>query len=292
MPKIYLSPAAHASDNPCSYSASCGENVHCNRYMDYLETALIRCGFEVRRNPKSQTGSAGVRHAVTDSNEWGADLHYIAHTNAGGGTYSLLITYDTGKAYTLAQMLQSRRRKIYTGNIKLQTNPELFELNQTTAPAIYDELTFHDNKNKITWFHENMRQMAENTCEAICAMFNKAYIIDGGNNMYYVKIGAFETAAEAHTLADLLTGAVVVNDKTESEPVEPAPAASFDDVARFRADTVYTTAANALNRVNALPLSSAYKNSDLSPTQTYYDGKVCRFESVGFFHIDDVDILD
>ena len=83
-----------------------------------------------------------------------------------------------------------------------------------------------------------------------------------------------------------------MNDKTESEPVEPAPAASFDDVARFRADTVYTTAANALNRVNALPLSSAYKNSDLSPTQTYYDGKVCRFESVGFFHIDDVDILD
>lgn len=292
MPKIYLSPAAHASDNPCSYSASCGENIHCNLYMDYLETALIRCGFEVKRNPRSQTGSAGVKHAVTDSNEWGADLHYIAHTNAGGGSYSLLITYDTGKAYTLAQMLQSRRRTIYSGIIKLQTNPELFELNQTAAPAIYDELTFHDNKNKIAWFHENMRQMAENTCEAICAMFNKAYIIDGGNNMYYIKIGAFETAAEAQTLADMLTGAVVVKDKTESEPVEPAPAASFDDVARFRSDTVYTTAANALNRVNALPLSSAYKNSDLSPTQTYYDGKVCRFESVGFFHIDDVDVLD
>lgn len=292
MPKIYLSPAAHASDNPCSYSASCGENIHCNLYMDYLETALIRCGFEVKRNPKSQTGSAGVKHAVTDSNEWGADLHYIAHTNAGGGSYSLLITYDDGKAYTLAQMLQSRRRKIYSGNIKLQTNPELFELNQTAAPAIYDELTFHDNKNKITWFHENMRQMAENTCEAICIMFNKPYIIDGGSNMYYIKIGAFETAAEAQALADLLAGAVVVSDKTESEPVEPAPVASFDNVSRFRADTVYTTAANALNRVNALPLSSAYKNSDLSPTQTYYDGKVCRFESVGFFHIDDVDILD
>ena len=321
MAKIYLSPAAHEHDNPCSYSASCGENIHCNLYMDYLETALIRCGFEVKRNPKSQTGSAGVKHAVTDSNEWGADLHYIAHTNAGGGSYSLLITYDTGKAYTLAQMLKSRRRKIYSGIIKLQTNPELFELNQTAAPAIYDELTFHDNKNKITWFHENMRQMAENTCEAICAMFNKAYIIDGGNKMYYIKIGAFETAAEAQALADLLAGAapqghqctgrhggrgadlrltaagragdaVVVNDKTESEPVEPAPVASFDNVARFRADTVYATAANALNRVNALPLSSAYKNSDLSPTQTYYDGKVCRFESVGFFHIDDVDVLD
>lgn len=292
MAKIYLSPAAHGHDNPCSYSASCGENIHCNLYMDYLETALIRCGFEVKRNPKSQTGSAGVKHAVTDSNEWGADLHYIAHTNAGGGSYSLLITYDTGKAYTLAQMLKSRRRKIYSGIIKLQTNPELFELNQTAAPAIYDELTFHDNKNKITWFHENMRQMAENTCEAICAMFNKAYIIDGGNKMCYIKIGAFETAAEAQALADLLAGAVVVNDKTESEPVEPAPVASFDNVARFRADTVYATAANALNRVNALPLSSAYKNSDLSPTQTYYDGKVCRFESVGFFHIDDVDVLD
>lgn len=292
MAKIYLSPAAHGHDNPCSYSASCGENIHCNLYMDYLETALIRCGFEVKRNPKSQTGSAGVKHAVTDSNEWGADLHYIAHTNAGGGSYSLLITYDTGKAYTLAHMLKSRRRKIYSGIIKLQTNPELFELNQTAAPAIYDELTFHDNKNKITWFHENMRQMAENTCEAICAMFNKAYIIDGGNKMYYIKIGAFETAAEAQALADLLAGAVVVNDKTESELVEPAPVASFDNVARFRADTVYATAANALNRVNALPLSAAYKNSDLSPTQTYYDGKVCRFESVGFFHIDDVDVLD
>ena len=41
MAKIYLSPAAHAHDNPCSYDRkNCGENVHCNRYMDELEPYL------------------------------------------------------------------------------------------------------------------------------------------------------------------------------------------------------------------------------------------------------------
>ena len=52
MPKIYLSPAAHGHDNPCSFDGACGENIHCNLYMDELVPYLLACGFEVKRNPK------------------------------------------------------------------------------------------------------------------------------------------------------------------------------------------------------------------------------------------------
>ena len=71
MAKIYLSPAAHAHDNPCSYDRkNCGENVHCNRYMDELEPYLRACGFEVKRADKGNTGD-GIRVSVREANDWG-----------------------------------------------------------------------------------------------------------------------------------------------------------------------------------------------------------------------------
>ena len=69
MAKIYLSPAAHAHDNPCSYDRkNCGENVHCNRYMDELEPYLRACGFEVKRADKGNTGD-GIRVSVREAND-------------------------------------------------------------------------------------------------------------------------------------------------------------------------------------------------------------------------------
>ena len=292
MAKIYLSPAAHGHDNPCSYSSGCSENTHCNLYVDRLEKHLIACGFEVKRNPKDRTGDR-LKEAIAESNAWGADLHYIVHTNAGGGSYSLLMVYDDGISYTYAQMLAAMRRDIYAGSVKVNIAPQWAELSQTTAPAIYDETVFHDDLSSITWYHNNLDRIAENTCKAICKMFNVEY--RGLDTMpgYYVKVGPFENETAARAFFEKLQNAQITNDAADSdESSESAPVKSFNDVDRFRSDVVFSTAANALNRINALPLSSAYKNSDLSPTQTYYDGKVCRFESVGFFHIDDVDILD
>lgn len=292
MAKIYLSPAAHEHDNPCSYSSGCSENTHCNLYVDRLEKHLIACGFEVKRNPKDRTGDR-LKEAIAESNAWGADLHYIAHTNAGGGSYSLLMVYDDGISYTYAQMLAAMRRDIYAGSVKVNIAPQWAELSQTTAPAIYDETVFHDDLSSITWYHNNLDRIAENTCKSICKMFNVEY--RGLDTMpgYYVKVGPFENETVARAYFEILQSAHITNDAADSdESSEPAPVKSFNDVDRFRSDVVFSTAANALNRINALPLSSDYRTEELRPTQTYYDGQVCRYENIGFFHIDSVTILE
>ena len=114
-------------------TARAGENIHCNLYMDELEPYLLACGFAVKRNPKDRTGDR-LKEAIAESNAWGADLHYVAHTNAGGGSYSLLMVYDQGTAYGYAEKLAARRREIYAGNVKISVQPQWDELRLTAAP--------------------------------------------------------------------------------------------------------------------------------------------------------------
>lgn len=220
MAKIYLSPAAHEHDNPCSYSSGCSENTHCNLYVDRLEKHLIACGFEVKRNPKDRTGDR-LKEAIAESNAWGADLHYIAHTNAGGGSYSLLMVYDDGISYTYAQMLAAMRRDIYAGSVKVNIAPQWAELSQTTAPAIYDETVFHDDLSSITWYHNNLDRIAENTCKSICKMFNVEY--RGLDTMpgYYVKVGPFENETVARAYFEILQSAHITQDNASQESPEP-----------------------------------------------------------------------
>ena len=181
MPKIYLSPAAHGTDNPCSYSADCGENIHCNLYIDELEPYLAAAGFQLKRNPRDRTGDR-LHEAIEESNAWGADLHYVAHTNAGGGSHSKLMVYSKGsRAYGYAETLAAQRRAYFAAQgkswaVKLTVEPQWAELCQTSAPAIYDELVFHDHAEQIGWFHAHLRGMAETTAKGICAMFGVGFV--------------------------------------------------------------------------------------------------------------------
>ena len=45
--KIYLSAAAHVTDNPTKCPVKCGENIHCNAYMDLLESRLVALGIQM-----------------------------------------------------------------------------------------------------------------------------------------------------------------------------------------------------------------------------------------------------
>ena len=180
MPKIYLSPAAHGTDNPCSYSADCGENIHCNAYMDELEPYLTAAGFQLKRNPRDRTGDR-LQEAIAESNAWGADLHYVAHTNAGGGSYSKLMVYDKGTAYGYAEQLAAARRAYFAAEgkdwpVKIAVEPQWAELSQTAAPAVYDELVFHDNAEQIAWFHGHLRGLAAAAAKGICAVFGADFV--------------------------------------------------------------------------------------------------------------------
>ena len=175
MPKIYLSPAAHAHDNPCSYDRkNCGENVHCNLYMDELEPYLRACGMEVKRASKANTGD-GIRISVKEANDWGADLYYVAHTNAGGGCRNGIMIYSE-ESRPWAEKLRKRRMEVYPRRSNISINPNLYEINQTKAPCLYEELVFHDNMEDITWLHTHLREMAEATAKAFCDIFGVSFV--------------------------------------------------------------------------------------------------------------------
>lgn len=182
MPKIYLSPAYHKW-NPCSIPG-CDETTHNNKYLDELEVYLKANGIEYKRGPRrtpksSEDGTTIMKKAVSESNAYKPDIHYVSHTNAANGTvrgYRPII-YPTGNAAgeKLAAIMVKHRKEIYNQPINIKRRDDLYELSQTSAVAYYEEHVFHDNKADAQWFHDNMRKIAEATCKGFCEYFGIAY---------------------------------------------------------------------------------------------------------------------
>jgi hypothetical protein len=222
MAKIYLSPAAHEHDNPCSYDKKCGENIHCNLYLDELEAYLKACGIQYKRANKANTGD-NLKKSVTESNAYKPDLHYVCHTNAFNGTVkgNRLFSYDLHDGYKFAGILKKHRATVYPYPIGISTNQSWYEMNSTKSVSVYDELVFHDNKDDCTWFHKNMRKYAEVTARAFCEYFKIKFVDPYAKppepkpeppkpKKYAVQIGTYDTLAQADDVAGLFKNAKVV----------------------------------------------------------------------------------
>ncbi len=173
-PKIYLSPAAHATDNKTACPNDCSENTHCNAYMDVLETRLKALGFDVKRGDKKKTGSSAMTARVQEANKWKADLYYVAHTNAGGGRYSMTMCWPDAASRAKAQIIHKHRQCVKSH--KVVDNSQLYEIKQTAMTCLYDELFFHDNAEDCAWFHNGgMEQLAEETAKALCELCGVKY---------------------------------------------------------------------------------------------------------------------
>lgn len=179
--KIYLSPAYHRM-NPCAISG-CDETTHNNAYLDILQLYLWYNGMDTmrgtRRTPMSnEDGTALMKEAVADSNNWGADVHYISHTNAANGSvrgYRPIIFPGSKNAMRLAEILMRRRGEIYSEPISLSQRTDLYELKSTKATAYYEEHVFHDNYEDAKWFHDNMEAIAVQTTKGLCEYFGREY---------------------------------------------------------------------------------------------------------------------
>lgn len=172
--KIYLSPAAHGTDNPTKCPTKCGENVHCNQYMDILEKRLKELGFSVKRGDKSVVGDKALKNRVAEANKWKADLYYVAHTNAGGGRYSMTMCWDDSASIAKANVFTKYRKCV--ASHKVVTRADLYEIKHTAMPCMYDELFFHDNAEDCKWFHNGgMEKLAEETAQALCEILSVAY---------------------------------------------------------------------------------------------------------------------
>lgn len=180
MAKVYLSAAAHATDNKTQCPQPCGENTHCNAYMDIVEKRLRECGFEVRRGNKENTGGGALKERVAEANKWKADIYYVAHTNAGGGRYSMTMCYKNNDSKSKANIIHKYRKCVKSHKVVAST--DLYEINATAMTCLYDELFFHDNAEDCAWFHNGgMELLAEETVRAlceICGITHKEQVVD------------------------------------------------------------------------------------------------------------------
>ena len=216
MPKVYLSPAYHKF-NPCSV-AGCDETTHNNLYLDALESHLKACRIDFKRGPRrvpnsNEDGTALMQKAVKESNAWGADVHYVSHTNAsgntvGGGTvrgYRPIIYTGSTAAKKLASFMTKRRAEVYDQRITLNERTDLYELRATKGIAYYEEHVFHDNPADVQWFHSHMDDVARSAAKGLCDYFGIPYVApkQGGasqsDTLYRVQVGAFRDKNNAES---------------------------------------------------------------------------------------------
>lgn len=189
-PKVYLSPAMHMA-NPCVYprpdGKQCYEALENNEYIDILEPILNRCGIETkrgyRRTPMNgDNGDAIMKQNVRESDAWGADVHYVSHTNGSAdgkgnsrGCFPMYYTYSkNGKK--LGQIMVKYRKQIYPRTVKLVARSGLYELRVPKAVSFYEEHVFHDNMDDATWFHTHMKEIAESAAKGLCEWFGIPYV--------------------------------------------------------------------------------------------------------------------
>lgn len=204
--KVYLSAAAHAADNATACPVPCSENTHCNAYMDLVEARMQAHGVEVRRGDPAATGDAALTARVGEANRWGADLYYVAHTNAGGGRYSMTMCWGDTASRAMADILHKHRRSV--ASHKVVTRRDLYEIRATKMICLYDELFFHDNGEDCAWFHGGgMAQMAEETVAALCEMLGVTYqppAASTEDRLYRVQVGAYAYKENAEAMAQRL----------------------------------------------------------------------------------------
>lgn len=188
MPKVYLSPAYHRQNECCYHrpdGKQCYETLENNEYFDELEVFLKACGIEYRRGPRrtpmsNEDGTQLMYQAVRESNAYGADVHYVSHTNASSngsvmGCHPMY--YPTSKnGKRLGEIMVKYRKEVYPYAVKLIARSNLYELRVPNAVSFYEEHAFHDNLTDITWFHEHMRDVARSAAKGLCEYFGISFV--------------------------------------------------------------------------------------------------------------------
>lgn len=211
--KLYLSAAAHANDNPTKCPNKCSENTHCNAYMDIVEVRMKELGVDVKRGYRLLTGELAMEKRVAEANKWGADLYYVAHTNATGKAgvkahYTMTLCHNDAGSKKKANVI-GKYRKCITPH-KVVARGDLYEINATKMTCLYDELFFHDNAEDCAWFHNGgMEKMAEETVQALCELLKVTYEKPDDGVRYKVSATAksFKTEKEANTALKKLKNA-------------------------------------------------------------------------------------
>lgn len=169
--RIYLSPS-NQNGNKCKHGDT--ERDHCNAIVDALIPYLDANGIEWKRAGLTETMASRCKA----SDAFKADFHYCIHTNAGGGSRSVIYGYDTANAKwkKAADAIRSRRATIYPREIRLAKNRTFYEINTPKATTIYDEVAFHDNAADVAFIHGDTDAIAREIAHGLCLYAGKPFI--------------------------------------------------------------------------------------------------------------------
>lgn len=207
--KIYLSPSDQTNNK---YAAgSTNEEKVCEQIADACESALKRCGFDVKNNK-----TASMANRVAESNAWGADLHVPIHTNAHNAktTGTRIFCWDkTGAGYKASKAVFDVLAPLTPGTSENVTvNKALYEIKKPKASSVYVEVDFHDVNSVAKWLINNTKIIGETIAKGICNYYGVKFVEEPKpvEVIYRVQIGAYKNKAEADALAAALKGAFVV----------------------------------------------------------------------------------
>lgn len=205
---LCLSDALHQYDNPTECPGECGENVHCDAYMDIVERRMTELGVEVMRPLPDGVGADTMYARVAEANKRKAYLYYVAHTNATGTANakvhrSCTLCWDDKASKAKAAVIGKYRKSLPH---KVEVRTDLYEIRNTNMTCLYDELFFHDNPEDCEWFHNGgMEIMAEETVQALCELLEVKYVapanplaeLEEENELLRKKVAALETENKA-----------------------------------------------------------------------------------------------
>jgi N-acetylmuramoyl-L-alanine amidase len=163
--KVYLSP----SNQPLNTynGVKTNERDNCRAIANKVKVALERCGMEVKIGLKGSSN-------VTESNNWGANLHLPIHTNAANkkARGAVVLAYSTSVSdMKYAEPMLAELKAIVLkqdAGRGIQICSDLSEITKTKAICTYVEVDFHDVPEVAKWLTTEHDKIAEAICKGVC----------------------------------------------------------------------------------------------------------------------------
>lgn len=180
---VYISPANHGLGQNKDVIGDCYEDKHCIAIGEALKAALKEYdGVAVYTG----TTAMSMAQRCNRSDEVGADLYIVIHTNATSNKnthYLLFMAYETsGKYKKLYDVLERHFKSVYDGLIRFEKRRDLYEINTPKAMTMYCEMGFHTNKDDLNNFIHKPEKVGDTIAAAIAEYLclNKKQKATGG----------------------------------------------------------------------------------------------------------------
>lgn len=193
--RVYISPSSQ-TNNKYAYGSYTEAQV-CRKIGEYMYNRILD-KYKDKITCKLASKSLDVSGRIEDSNNFGADLHYCIHTNAGGGDGTLVMCYlgyDENEYVIRAYKAISAISPGKDDGIKIRT--DLAEITDTTAICIYVEVEFHDFPSLAKWIVGNMQKIGYALADSI---LGESIEDVSRETLYKVQVGAFKNKENAEKL--------------------------------------------------------------------------------------------